>query len=108
MKKLVMLGIGVSGILSASVLAEGSSFFYALSGIANGQQPPAVKESSLAAIEGGVSFPGITVFVPFLPDIDFSDLPADCNNCNVIDVRPRNICNDPPCGPQNNHVTIVQ
>lgn len=109
MKKLVMLGIGVSGILSAAVLAEGPSLFYALSNITSGQQAsPAMSEPSLAAIEGGVSVPFLPsglVSIPF--PIDLSELPA-CNKCNILNVQPSNVCKDPPCGPQNTLLNIIQ
>lgn len=106
MKKLVMLGIGVSSILSASVLAEGSSFYYALSSFASSQQaPPAMRESNLAAIEGGQVIPFIP-FVVVVPGFDLSQLIAAAmanaddnnntnNNSNFVDVRPR--CDSPPC-----------
>lgn len=103
MKKLVLLGIGVSSILSAAVLADGSSVFHALSDTGSGQQaPPAMRESSLAAIEGGFPFP-FMVIPGGLPD----DLPQ-CNHCNVTSVQHNPVCQNQPCGSQTSVVTINQ
>lgn len=113
MKKLVVLGLGISSIFSASVLAEGSSFYYALSNFASSQQaPPAMRESSLAAIEGGQLFP---FFILSVPGVDpFSQVIAaataaaaanddnnDDNHTNIVDVRPR--CDGSPC----NHIINI-